>query len=103
MNARRQTFKIEEAAEAIGIGETVLVRYIEREWVIPADPEAQRLDQLDLARAQLIHELLTDFGSNEESISVILHLLDQIKCLRSQLEERSRLLHENDPTSASNT
>ena len=54
-------------------------------WLIPQrDPELIFSD-IDLARAQLIRELKEDFGVNDEGISLILHLLDQIHGLRRSM------------------
>jgi chaperone modulatory protein CbpM len=40
---------------------------------------------VDLARAQLIRDLRDDLGVNDEGISVILHLLDQVHGLRRSM------------------
>ena len=36
----------------------------------------------DLARARLIKDLKVDFGANDEGVTIILHLLDQLYGLR---------------------
>ncbi len=41
---------------------------------------------VDLARAQLIRDLREDLGVNDEGISVILHLIDQMHGLRHSLQ-----------------
>ncbi len=69
-------YLIVEACEKIGVKQEFLVRCIRAHWVMPA--EEATLDDEDLARARLIHELMDDFGANEESIPIILHLLDQL-------------------------
>jgi chaperone modulatory protein CbpM len=46
---------------------------------------------VDLARAQLIRDLRDDLGVNDEGISVILHLLDQVHGLRRSMH---RLVNE---------
>jgi chaperone modulatory protein CbpM len=38
--------------------------------------------EADLARARLIQDLRMDFGVNDEGVSIILHLLDQLYGLR---------------------
>ena len=57
-------------------------------WLIPpqTDPELAFSD-VDLARAQLIRDLREDLGVNDEGISVILHLLDQMHGLRRSMQE----------------
>jgi chaperone modulatory protein CbpM len=42
---------------------------------------------VDLARAQLIRDLREDLGVNDEGVSVILHLLDQMHGLRSSMRD----------------
>jgi chaperone modulatory protein CbpM len=41
---------------------------------------------VDLARAKLIRDLRDDLGVNDEGISVILHLLDQVHGLRRSMQ-----------------
>ena len=41
---------------------------------------------VDLARAQLIRDLREDFGVNDEGVSVILHLVDQMHGLRRSMQ-----------------
>jgi chaperone modulatory protein CbpM len=54
-------------------------------WLIPQrDPELI-FSEIDLARAQLVRELKEDFGVNDEGISPILHLLDQVHGLRRSM------------------
>src|SRR5256885_15593493 len=57
-------------------------------WLIPpqTDPELAFSD-VDLARAQLIRDLRDDIGVNDEGVSVILHLLDQMHGLRRSMHE----------------
>jgi chaperone modulatory protein CbpM len=56
-------------------------------WLVPQrDPELA-FSEVDLARATLIRELRDDFGVNDEGISVILHLLDQVHGLRRSMRE----------------
>jgi chaperone modulatory protein CbpM len=57
-------------------------------WLIPpqTDPEPAFTD-VDLARAQLIRDLRDDMGVNDEGISVVLHLLDQVHGLRRNMQQ----------------
>ena len=57
-------------------------------WLVPpqTDPEPMFTD-VDLARAQLIRDLRDDFGVNDEGVSVILHLLDQMHGLRRSMHD----------------
>ena len=57
-------------------------------WLLPpqTDPELLFSD-VDLARVQLIRDLREDFGVNDEGVSVILHLVDQMHGLRRSMHE----------------
>ena len=64
-----------------------LEAWIAAGWLIPpqTDPELMFSD-VDLARAQLIRDLREDFGVNDEGVSVILHLVDQMHGLRRSMQ-----------------
>jgi chaperone modulatory protein CbpM len=68
-----------------------LQAWIAAGWIVPpqSDPEPMFSD-VDLARAQLIRDLREDLGVNDEGISVILHLLDQMHGLRRSMHELLR-------------
>jgi chaperone modulatory protein CbpM len=78
------SYPIAEACERIGVRREFLVRCISARWIRPVAPDQAFLDDEDLARARLIHELMEDFGANAESIPIILHLLDQLYYLKAQ-------------------
>jgi chaperone modulatory protein CbpM len=65
----------------------LLETWIEAGWLVPpqTEPEPMFAD-VDLARAQLIRDLHDDFGVNDEGISVILHLIDQMHGLRRSMQ-----------------
>jgi len=57
-------------------------------WLVPPQTEPELMfSDVDLARAQLIRDLHEDFGVNDEGISVILHLIDQMHGLRRSMHE----------------
>jgi chaperone modulatory protein CbpM len=57
-------------------------------WIIPPQREPEvAFSDVDLARAQLIRDLRDDLGVNDEGISVILHLLDQVHGLRRSMQD----------------
>src|SRR5216684_8278882 len=70
------------------LDEHSLEAWIAAGWLIPpqTDPELAFSD-VDLARAQLIRDLRDDLGVNDEGISVVLHLLDQMHGLRRSMQE----------------
>ena len=76
-----------ELIEMIGALEAdVLQRWIDLGWVLP-DPDARgvRFDQSDVARVRLICELHYELRIEEDSMSVVLSLLDQLYAVRRSL------------------
>ncbi len=66
----------------------MLEAWIEVGWLVPRrDADDQRFSDVDLARAQLIRDLQQDMGVNDEGVSVVLDLIDQIHGLRRTLRE----------------
>jgi chaperone modulatory protein CbpM len=56
-------------------------------WLVPPQTEPEPMfSDVELARAQLIRDLREDLGVNDEGISVILHLIDQMHGLRRSLQ-----------------
>jgi len=63
-----------------------LVAWIEREWVLPAREGADyAFSETDLARIEMICDLRRDLEIDEEALSVILPLIDQVYGLRASL------------------
>ena len=57
-------------------------------WLVPPQTEPELMfSDVDLARAQLIRDLREDLGVNDEGISVILHLIDQMHGLRRSMRD----------------
>ena len=66
--------------------EPELVAWVERGWIRPEPAESGMVfDDLDVARARLIHDLRTTMRIEDETIPVILSLLDQVYDLRAGL------------------
>jgi chaperone modulatory protein CbpM len=60
--------------------------WIDEEWLIPGRAAHElAFTEMDLARANLIHDLKDKMGVNDEGLDVILHLLDQMHALRRAL------------------
>lgn len=60
--------------------------WIEAGWIAPPrDAQAHRFADIDVARAHLIHDLRRRMGVNDESVTIILGLIDQIHGLRELL------------------
>ena len=76
-----------ELIEMIGpLDADALQRWIDLGWVLP-DPDAHgvRFDQSDVARVRLICELHYELRIEEDSMSVVLSLLDQLYAVRRSL------------------
>jgi chaperone modulatory protein CbpM len=68
------------------LGEAELIAWIERRWVRPAADEAGPLfEAVDLARVHLIHDLRRNLDVPEETLPLVLSLLDQVHALRFTL------------------
>ena len=85
----KQGYEVREIAHIIGVdGETVF-EFIRKEWLVPADPIESTFDEEDIARARFIHELQENFGVNDEAVSIILHLVDQLHYFQNQFKLKS--------------
>ena len=63
-----------------------LADWIARGWVQPGgDPPDWVFAELDVARVRLVHDLRVDAGVDEESLALVLSLLDQVYGLRRAL------------------
>jgi chaperone modulatory protein CbpM len=80
--------KIEEFLIRARLERQSLEAWVAAGWLVPpqTDPELLFSD-VDLARVQLIRDLREDFGVNDEGVSVILHLVDQMHGLRRSMRE----------------
>lgn len=62
--------------------------WIEEGWLIPGGTEGERaFYEADLARAQLIRDLIEDLGVNTEGVGIVLNLVDQLHGLRNALAQ----------------
>jgi chaperone modulatory protein CbpM len=78
-----------------GLDRTELARWIERRWIVPearreADRESWLFHEVDVARVELILDIRREFSPDEETLSLVLGLLDQVYSLRRQMR---RLCH----------
>jgi chaperone modulatory protein CbpM len=71
-----------------------LEAWIAAGWLVPPQTEPELMfSDVDLARAQLIRDLREDLGVNDEGISVVLHLLDQMHGLRRSMQDLLDEMH----------
>jgi len=86
------TYEITKIIELYEVNEIFICDCIEKKWIIPIDAEKIFLDKEDITRILLIRDLKNDFGVNDESIPIILHLIDQLHWTQSQLKHYIGLL-----------
>ena len=68
------------------LGEADLIAWIDRGWVRPELSDTEWVfHEIDVARVRLIHDLRFHMEVAEESIPLVLSLLDQVYELRGQL------------------
>jgi chaperone modulatory protein CbpM len=86
--------RVEEFLIRARLDRHALDAWVEAGWLVPPQtaPELMFSD-VDLARAQLIRDLRDDFGVNDEAVSVILHLVDQVHGLRRSMQELLNEMH----------
>lgn len=82
-------FTLEETSRLVGEDQNTIIHYIEEDWIVPFDPENKFFDDEDVHRIRLIQDLLNVMGVNEEAVPVILHLIDEIHCIRKVRGEAS--------------
>lgn len=81
------TYKITDAAIKCKTDKAKIEEFIMLEWICPYQPNEQILDDEDLARINLILELKEELGVNDESVPIILHLIDELNHLHLGLKK----------------
>jgi chaperone modulatory protein CbpM len=78
---------LEELLERItGLDRRELARWVENRWVLPERrDESWIFHEIDVARVELIVEIRREFAIDDEAVSLVLGLLDQVYDLRRQL------------------
>ena len=74
----------------------VLRRWVELGWIVPADhgEAGSQFDDTDVARVRLVCDLVYDLEVGEESVPVILSLLDQLHDARRTLRALAAAIDE---------
>ena len=63
-----------------------LERWIENRWILPDEAGGRWLfHEVDIARVELILEIRSEFAIDDEALSLMLNLLDQLYSLRRQM------------------
>jgi chaperone modulatory protein CbpM len=76
---------IHEFTLRVRVERELVETWIAEGWLLPEG--GTEFSEIDVARAYLIKDLKSDFGVNDEGISIILHLLDQMHGLRRSMRE----------------
>jgi chaperone modulatory protein CbpM len=88
-----------EFLERARLDRRTLTVWIEEEWLIPSSTADElAFTDMDLARANLIHDLKDKMGVNDEGLGVVLHLLDQMHALRRALAAALESAHGQSPS-----
>jgi len=70
----------------VGLERRELVRWVENRWVLPERRDKTWIfHEIDVARVELILEVRREFAIDNEALSLVLGLLDQVYDLRRQL------------------
>ncbi len=68
------------------LGEMELTTWVERGWVLPDPQDGDwEFHDIDVARVRLIHDLRRQMEVEENMMSLVLSLLDQVYRLRGEL------------------
>ncbi len=74
-----------------GLDRAELGRWIENRWVLPEQTDGQAggerwlFHEVDIARIALIHDIRAEFAVDDEAMTLVLRLLDQVYSLRRQM------------------
>lgn len=64
-----------------------LRRWVRQGWIVPSKAsEGHRFDELDLARVRLVCQLQDELDLKEDTVPVVLSLIDQVYGLRRELK-----------------
>lgn len=81
-------YTVQEFCKRCDFQEERLNIFIEKEWIKPQHDHDTFFDDEDLARARLIKDLVNDFDLNDDAVSIVLNLLDQIHYLRASIKQK---------------
>jgi len=82
------TWRIEQIVTLVGCRTPDLEAWIAEQWIKPVRDESGWLfAEADLARAQLIRDLMEELAVETETVPVVLSLIDQNHALRRQLHD----------------
>jgi len=79
-----------------------LSRWVENRWIVPEADGRQENErwvfhEVDVARVELILDIRREFALDEETMSLVLGLLDQVYSLRRQMRRLCQALETQPP------
>jgi chaperone modulatory protein CbpM len=81
-----------------GLERTEIVRWIENRWIVPDEHGgAWQFREVDVARIELIQHVRHEYTLDDDAMSLILGLLDQVYGLRRQLTRLCGALEQQPP------
>jgi chaperone modulatory protein CbpM len=85
-----------------GLNAAELSRWIENRWIVPeqgaeSDGERWLFHEVDVARVELILDMRREFAVDDEAMSLVLGLLDQVYSLRRQMRRLCDALERQPP------
>ncbi len=87
-------------AEVPGLDHALLVRFMQADVVVPVMREAQKdplYRPVDIARLRLACDLVECFDLQEDALSVMLKLIDQLYATRSELRAVMEAIEAQEP------
>lgn len=84
-----KTYELSFICDQLEIDKETIATWVEARLVVPVEPDGLIFDEEDFSRICLIHELQRTYNSNNETLEVILHLIDQIHLLNHELKKHS--------------
>jgi chaperone modulatory protein CbpM len=92
----------ELARRFAGLDRAELARWIENRWLLPerqgaADGEQWLFHEVDIARVELIREIRREYQVEDDTMSLVLGLLDQVYSLRRHMRRLCNALEAQPP------
>jgi chaperone modulatory protein CbpM len=90
--------------ELLRVSDRLTVVHVER-WVArgllrpSGSTDTWSFEQIDVARARLLAELVDDIGIDDDTVETVIGLVDQVHTLRGQLDLLARAIAEQPPAS----
>jgi chaperone modulatory protein CbpM len=77
---------LDELTGRFALDSVELTRWIENRWVLPDEAGGRWVfHEVDIARVELILEIRREFAVDDDSMALVLGLLDQLYSLRRQM------------------